>query len=69
MLVINVPPLMKNILKDINRAVLKEQSSKTDADMDRDDILKFIAQYLNTMARLRDTTGEVGWYSLFYTSL
>ena len=52
---------MNNILKDINRAVLKEQSSLEDPDrvLDRQEILDLISNFLNTMARLRETTGEV----------
>ena len=52
---------MKNILKDINRAVLREQSSFTDPEkiMTHQEIVDFLAQYLNTVARLRDTTGQV----------
>ena len=61
MLRIEVPPLMKNILKEINKAVLKAQSSFEDPDkiMTHDEIVEFLAVYLNTMSRLRDSTGEV----------
>ncbi|XP_063681436.1 cell surface glycoprotein 1-like isoform X2 [Bolinopsis microptera] len=60
MLRIEVPPLMKNILKEINKAVLKAQSSFEDPDkiMTHDEIVEFLAVYLNTMSRLRDSTGE-----------
>ena len=53
---------MKNILKEINKAVLKEQSSFVEHDkvMSHEEIVEFLAVYLNTMVRLRDSTGEVG---------
>jgi len=51
MVKIQVPPEIKVILKDMIRAVLKDQPRE-------EDILLFLAQYLNTMARIRDTTGQ-----------
>ena len=61
MLRIEIPPLMKNILKEINKAVLKQQSSFVEPDkvMSHEEIVEFLAVYLNTMARLRDSTGQV----------
>ena len=58
---IKVPDYMKNLLKDINRALLKEQTSLADPEkvLDRQEILDFLANYLNTLVKLRDTTGEV----------
>ena len=52
---------MKNLLKDINRALLKEQTSLPDPDrvLTRQEILDYIANHLNTLVKLRDTTGEV----------
>ncbi|KAL5254884.1 hypothetical protein ACHWQZ_G014358 [Mnemiopsis leidyi] len=60
MLRIEIPHLMKNILKEINKAVLKQQSSIVEPDkvMSHEEIVEFLAVYLNTMARLRDSTGE-----------
>jgi hypothetical protein len=71
MLRIEVPPLMKNILKEINKAVLKQQSAFIEPDrvMTREEIVDFLAVYLNTMARLRDSTGEVGPSPFYVTYL
>ena len=53
MLQIQVPPEIKIILKDMSRAVLKDQPK------DEKGILEFLAQYLSTMLRIRSTTGQV----------
>ena len=68
MLRIKVPSLMKNILKEINKAVLKEQSSFVDPEkvMSHDEIVEFLAVHLNTITRLRDSTGEVSILKQFH---